>query len=117
MQLDVLNDLAKAKRRWTEKNNCSPVRINEIAEQAKTIYEVIMDCFYSSKDDGVKQSTIDSAMFAHERLQNLDPTFVVDFSALEIENFNTGILADFFPSTPSWLSPGRLPHCMTLHEQ
>ena len=58
---------------------------NEIAEQAETIYEVIMDCFYSNEDDGVKQSTIDSAMFAYERLQNLDPAFVVDFSALEIE--------------------------------
>ena len=22
-----------------------------------------------------------------------------------------------FRPTPSWLSPGRLPHCMTLHEQ
>ena len=76
-----------------------------------------MDCFYSSKDDGVKQSTIDGAMFAHERLQTLDPTFVVDFSALEMENINTGILADIFPVNAFMLSPGRLPHCMTLHEQ
>ena len=53
-----------------------------------------MDCFHSSEDDGVKQSTIDSAMFAYERLQNLDPAFVVDFSALEIENFNAGILTE-----------------------
>ena len=76
---------------------------NEIAEQAETIYEVIMDCFYSSEDDGVKQSTIDSAMFAYERLQNLDPAFVVDFSALEIENFNTGILAE--PDVEDMLPP------------
>ena len=76
---------------------------NEIAEQAETIYEVIMDCFYSSEDDGVKQSTIDSAMFAYERLQNLDPAFVVDFSALELENFNTGILAE--PNVEDMLPP------------
>ena len=62
-----------------------------------------MDCFHSSEDDGVKQSTIDSAMFAYERLQNLDPTFVVDFSALEIENFNTGILAE--PNVEDMLPP------------
>ena len=76
---------------------------DEIAEQAETIYEVIMDCFYSSEDDGVKQSTIDSAMFAYERLQNLDPAFAVDFSALEIENFNAGILAE--PDVEDMLPP------------
>ena len=74
-----------------------------LQSRPKSIYEVIMDCFYSSEDDGVKQSTIDSAMFAYERLQNLDPTFVVDFSALEIENFNTGILTE--PDVEDMLPP------------
>ena len=41
---------------------------NETAEQAEIIYEVIMDCFYSSEDDGVKQTSVDGAMFAYERL-------------------------------------------------
>ena len=74
-----------------------------MAEQAETIHEVIMDCFYCSEDDGVKQTSIDSAMFAYERLQNLDPSFVVDFNALEIENFNTGILTG--PDVEDMLPP------------
>ena len=77
---------------------------NETAEQAETIYEVIMDCFCSSEDDGVKQTSVDGAMFAYERLPNLDPSFVVDFNALDsIENFNIGILTG--PDVEDMLPP------------
>ena len=76
---------------------------SEIADQAETLYEVIMDSFHGAEQNGMDQSSVDNAMFVYERLQSLDSTFVVDFSALIIENFNTGVLTE--PDVEEMLPP------------
>ena len=75
----------------------------EIAEQAGHLYEVVMDCFRGTEDNGIGQNSINIAMFAYDSLKELDPTFTVDFSALDIENFNTGVLTE--PDVEDMLPP------------
>ena len=76
---------------------------NEVAEQAGHLYEVVMDCFHGTEENGVGQNSVNIAMFAYECLQNVDPTFTVDFNALDIENFNTGVLTE--PDVEDMLPP------------
>ena len=62
-----------------------------------------MDCFHGAAENGMDQSSVDHAMFVYERLQSLDSTFVVGFVALDVENFNTGILTE--PDVEDMLPP------------
>ena len=62
-----------------------------------------MDCFHGAAENGMDQGSVDHAMFVYERLQSLDSTFVVGFVALDVENFNTGILTE--PDVEDMLPP------------
>ena len=76
---------------------------SEVAEQGGHLYQVVMDCFNGTEENGMGQNSVNIAMFAYDCLQNVDPTFTVDFNALDIENFNTGVLTE--PDVEDMLPP------------
>ena len=52
---------------------------SEVADQAVHLYQVVMDCFNGTEENGMGQNSIHIAMFVYDCLQNVDPTFTVDW--------------------------------------